>query len=92
MIEAGCSGYIEKPIDPVIIMNQIREIIGLNLFSFHKFIDFVMVADEKKRNAICEVKENTVFNPGMDFPVVPMPIFETQARGQVSFAIQVFQE
>ena len=28
MIEAGCSGYLEKPIDPVIIINQIREIIG----------------------------------------------------------------
>jgi len=51
-----------------------------------------MVADEKKCNAICELKENTVFNPGTDFPVVPMPIFETHVRGQVSFAIQVFQE
>ena len=28
MIEAGCNGYIEKPIDPVNIMNQIRKVIG----------------------------------------------------------------
>ncbi|MDO9527582.1 MAG: response regulator [Syntrophales bacterium] len=28
LIEAGCNGYLEKPIDPVTIMNQIREIIG----------------------------------------------------------------
>ena len=28
MIEAGCRGYLEKPIDPFIIINQIREIIG----------------------------------------------------------------
>ncbi len=28
MLAAGCDGYIEKPIDPVTIINQIREIIG----------------------------------------------------------------
>ncbi len=28
LIEAGCNGYLEKPIDPVTIINQIREIIG----------------------------------------------------------------
>lgn len=28
MIEAGCNGYIEKPIDPVTIINEIRKIIG----------------------------------------------------------------
>ena len=28
LIGAGCNGYIEKPIDPVAIMNQIKEIIG----------------------------------------------------------------
>ncbi len=28
MLAAGCNGYIEKPIDPVTIINQIREIIG----------------------------------------------------------------
>jgi len=28
LLEAGCNGYIEKPIDPVIIINQIREVIG----------------------------------------------------------------
>lgn len=28
MLEAGCSGYIEKPIDPVNIINRIREILG----------------------------------------------------------------
>jgi len=28
LLEAGCNGYIEKPIDPVIIINQIREITG----------------------------------------------------------------
>jgi len=28
LIGAGCNGYIEKPIDPVTIMNQIKEIIG----------------------------------------------------------------
>lgn len=28
MIEAGCNGYIEKPIDPVNVIAQIREIIG----------------------------------------------------------------
>lgn len=28
LLEAGCNGYIEKPIDPVIIINQISEIIG----------------------------------------------------------------
>lgn len=27
MIEAGCNGYLEKPIDPVAIMNQIKEIV-----------------------------------------------------------------
>ena len=28
LIGAGCNGYIEKPIDPVNIMNQIRKVIG----------------------------------------------------------------
>ena len=28
MIEAGCNGYLEKPIDPAKIMNQIRKVIG----------------------------------------------------------------
>jgi CheY-like chemotaxis protein len=28
MLAAGCNGYIEKPIDPVTIIKQIREIIG----------------------------------------------------------------
>lgn len=28
LLQAGCNGYIEKPIDPEIIINQIREIIG----------------------------------------------------------------
>jgi len=28
LMEAGCNGYIEKPIDPVSIINQIREITG----------------------------------------------------------------
>ena len=28
MLEAGCSGYIEKPIDPQTVIKQIREIIG----------------------------------------------------------------
>ena len=28
MLEAGCNGYIEKPIDPDIVINQIKEIIG----------------------------------------------------------------
>ena len=28
LLEAGCNGYIEKPIDPVNIMNQIRQVIG----------------------------------------------------------------
>ncbi len=28
LIEAGCTGYLEKPIDPVNIINQIRDITG----------------------------------------------------------------
>lgn len=28
LIEAGCNGYLEKPIDPVTVMNEIREITG----------------------------------------------------------------
>ena len=28
LLEAGCNGYIEKPIDPVNIINQIRKVIG----------------------------------------------------------------
>jgi len=28
LLTAGCNGYIEKPIDPVTVMNQIREVIG----------------------------------------------------------------
>ncbi|MDL1963259.1 MAG: response regulator [Deltaproteobacteria bacterium] len=28
LLQAGCNGYIEKPIDPVTIINQIREITG----------------------------------------------------------------
>lgn len=28
LLQAGCNGYIEKPIDPVTIINQIRKIIG----------------------------------------------------------------
>jgi len=28
MIEAGCNGYIEKPIDPEKVIQQIKEIIG----------------------------------------------------------------
>jgi len=28
LLGAGCSGYIEKPIDPITVISQIREIIG----------------------------------------------------------------
>jgi CheY-like chemotaxis protein len=28
IIEAGCNGYIEKPIDPITIIDQIHDIIG----------------------------------------------------------------
>ena len=28
MIEAGCDGYLEKPIDPVNIIDQIKKVIG----------------------------------------------------------------
>ena len=28
LLDAGCDGYIEKPIDPLAVMNQIREVIG----------------------------------------------------------------
>ncbi|GBD95485.1 polar-differentiation response regulator DivK [bacterium BMS3Bbin05] len=28
MLEAGCNGYIEKPIDPLNIINHIKEILG----------------------------------------------------------------
>jgi two-component system, cell cycle response regulator DivK len=28
LLEAGCNGYIEKPIDPIHIMKQIRKVIG----------------------------------------------------------------
>jgi two-component system cell cycle response regulator DivK len=30
MMEAGCNGYIEKPIDPITIVDRIHEIIGVN--------------------------------------------------------------
>ena len=28
LLDAGCDGYIEKPIDPLAVMNQIRDVIG----------------------------------------------------------------
>ncbi len=28
LLESGCDGYIEKPIDPLAVVNQIREVIG----------------------------------------------------------------
>ena len=28
LLESGCDGYIEKPIDPLAVINQIREVIG----------------------------------------------------------------
>ena len=28
LLDAGCDGYIEKPIDPSMVMDQIREVIG----------------------------------------------------------------
>lgn len=28
LLDAGCDGYIEKPIDPSVVMTQIREVIG----------------------------------------------------------------
>ncbi len=28
LLGAGCNGYIEKPIDPLLIIDQIREVIG----------------------------------------------------------------
>ena len=28
MIEAGCNGYLEKPIDPATIISRIRQVIG----------------------------------------------------------------
>jgi CheY-like chemotaxis protein len=28
LLDAGCDGYIEKPIDPSAVMNQIGELIG----------------------------------------------------------------
>ena len=28
LLVAGCDGYIEKPIDPSVVMDQIREVIG----------------------------------------------------------------
>lgn len=31
LIAAGCNGYIEKPIDPMTVMDQIREVLGETL-------------------------------------------------------------
>ncbi|HOO90235.1 MAG TPA: response regulator [Syntrophales bacterium] len=31
LIEAGCNGYLEKPIDPTIVINQIRKMTGEGL-------------------------------------------------------------
>jgi len=31
LLAAGCSGYIEKPIDPITVISQIKEIIGEEL-------------------------------------------------------------
>ena len=28
LLNAGCNGYIEKPIDPELVMEQIREVVG----------------------------------------------------------------
>ena len=28
LLDAGCDGYIEKPIDPLVVMNQIQDVIG----------------------------------------------------------------
>ncbi len=28
LLKAGCNGYIEKPIDPELVMSQIREVVG----------------------------------------------------------------
>lgn len=28
LLDAGCDGYIEKPIDPAVVITQIREVIG----------------------------------------------------------------
>jgi len=28
LLKAGCDGYIEKPIDPIIVMDQIKEALG----------------------------------------------------------------
>jgi CheY-like chemotaxis protein len=30
LLAAGCNGYIEKPIDPLKVIAQIREILGEN--------------------------------------------------------------
>jgi len=62
------------------------------LFLLHKILDFIMVAHKQKNNFVCKLKKNSVFEPGPDFPVVAMPIFEPEAVRKFSLAIYILHE
>ena len=51
-----------------------------------------MATDKKKDNPICELKENTVFEPSPDFPVVGVPVFQAKSRWQGGIAIHVLHK
>lgn len=62
------------------------------LFIFHKIFDFVVAAHKEKDNLVSKFKKYTVLESGPDFPVIPMPIFEPEARWKGCFAVQIFHK
>ena len=43
-----------------------------------------MAADHNKADFIAELEQNAILDPGTDFPVVGMPVFQAKAiRGDV---------
>ena len=62
------------------------------LFPSHKFFDFIMAAYKEKHNPVVEFKEDAVLDPGMDFPVICMPVFKAKAGWRFGLAINVLHE
>lgn len=64
----------------------------LSLSLLHKISDLIMAADHNKADFIGELEQNAILDPGTDFPVVGMPIFQAKARGQGGMTIKVLHQ
>ena len=63
-----------------------------NSFPLHELLEVVVVADKKEGDLCGKLKKDAVFEAGADFPVIAVPVFQSESGGQRGFFIQILHE